>query len=148
MQHILVCFQRLPLSAGKSTRHERDGAILISTIEDAPCSGSEIFLQKTALKQKARDIVRERLHSGVWRLTRLVISAMCVAAWQARVNWPLVVGSTGFWPGAANRATRAMRYPSRPAARWWITVSACPRKRKGDIVAFMPLKMNQRDIVV
>jgi hypothetical protein len=39
----------------------------------------------------------------LWRkvcgVTRLVISAVCAAAWQARVSWRVVIGLTGFCPG-------------------------------------------------
>src|SRR2546428_789122 len=45
--------------------------------------------------------------------TRLVISAACAAAWQARVSWRVVIGLTGFWPGNSQPCGCAIRYQSR-----------------------------------
>src|SRR6478752_5037144 len=53
----------------------------------------------------------------LWRkvcgVTRLAISAMWAAAWQARVSWRVVIGLAGFWPGNSQPCGRAMRYQLR-----------------------------------
>src|SRR5258707_621639 len=50
--------------------------------------------------------MRSELCRSVCSETRLSISAICAAAWQARLSWRGVSGLTGFCPGSKGRKDR------------------------------------------
>src|SRR5689334_24008945 len=56
----------------------------------------------------------------LWRkvcgVTRLVISAIWAAAWQARVSWRVDIGLAGFNPGNSQPCGRPTRYQSRKSS--------------------------------
>src|ERR1700680_4429315 len=55
-----------------------------------------------------------KLWRSVWGETRLVISAICAAAWQARVSWRVDIGLTGSRPGNSQASTSSALRPSDP----------------------------------
>src|SRR6202049_4405748 len=55
-----------------------------------------------------------KLWRSLWGATRLGISGICAAAWQARVSWRVDIGLTGSRPGNSQASTSSALRPSDP----------------------------------
>src|SRR5216683_2450944 len=57
-----------------------------------------------------------KLCRSVWNDTRLLISAIWAAAWQARLSWRVVIGCTRSRPGNSQPCGRAARHQARSSS--------------------------------